>query len=228
MSFSFSTFYALPTLAAVILCGSRGSVSSQLKNHNTEALLQEHEPAGLTQTSVPILWVIQVPVMICITSAVGTCSSFLELYWVFACLCLTVVLDKAIWLFQSCAKITPGVVDVSMLTLCHWQERASIKFGKPEAGFWCVVYYHGCHSPGFPAPKAEGCSGDAAAQPSCGTSWSGWKSLFFWQCAQVLVQGEKMTPVFCLCGGRTNSVSLLHRTAPSALARRTSHRPQPH
>ena len=79
-------------------------------------------------------------------------------------------------------------------------------------------------------PKQKGAAVTLQPQPSCGTAslGAGGKSLLFWQYAQGLIQGEKMTVVFCPCGGRTNSVSLLRRTAPSALARRTGHRPQPH
>ena len=54
----------------------------------------------------------------------------------------------------------------------------SVRFGKPEAGLWCVVYYR---SQGFPAPKAERCSGDTATAAILwdSISWCRWKKLAF-------------------------------------------------
>lgn len=70
-----------------------------------------------------------------------------------------------------------------------------------------------------------------AAVRSCGMAsrGAGGKSSLFWHYVQSPLLGVGgITVVFWPWGGRTNSVSLLHRTAASALARRTGHRPQPH
>lgn len=58
-----------------------------------------------------------------------------------------------------------------------------------------------------------------AVVTSCGMAslGAGGSSLLFWQYI-----------VLCPCGGWTNSVLLLRRPAPSALARRTGCHPQPH
>lgn len=81
-------------------------------------------------------------------------------------------------------------------------------------------------------PKQKGAVVMLQPQSSYGTASlgaGGWKKAqFSGSMHRVFHRVKKMTIVFCPCGGRTNSVSLLYRTAPSALARRTGHRPQPH
>lgn len=68
-------YFVLPTLATAILRGSRDSVSSQLKNPDTKGyVLQQCEPAGLSQTSASILWMVQVSVTVPVTLAVCACS----------------------------------------------------------------------------------------------------------------------------------------------------------
>lgn len=56
----------------VIVGGSQGCVPFQLKNHSTEELFQQREPVGLSQTSVSILWVVQVLVTVSIALSVCT------------------------------------------------------------------------------------------------------------------------------------------------------------
>lgn len=142
----------------------------------------------------------------------------------FACLRRAEGLEEAVLLFQNWAKPTPGVVDLKQVDCALGRKGQASGLGSQRLGFGMSVTLVGVALKDSLLSEQKG-----AVVTSCGMAslGAGGKCSLFWQYAQSPIWGEggKITIVCCPCGGRTNSVLVLHRTAPSALARRTGHRP---